>query len=559
VDVAPGGGLRLRIDVARPRLSLCMIVRDSAKTLPAALESIRPWVDEMVIVDTGSVDETPRIVESFGGRLFHFPWCDDFSAARNESVRHARGDWVFWMDADDTSPPDCGRGIRGLTNGEVDPSVLGFFMQVHCPIDGPDGEHDVEVVDQVKLFRNRPDLRFDGRIHEQVLGAISGAGGKVAWTNLHVVHSGSDQSPEGREKKRQRDLRILELELAERPEHPFTLFNLGMTYNHFARFAEAVDYLRRGIARALPTDLHLRKVYALLAGAELGLGRAEQALETCRRGLGLFPLDTELQFREGVILQALGRLNEARQAYLDALSSTDERHVASVLRGLTGYKAHHNLAMVAAEMGDLAEAERQWREVLHEVPGYRPGWRGLGEILVRGSRFAEAESLAEQLLKKDGSLRIEGLLIKSRTALARQQFTEARDALDRAATERPDDLDTLRARGQFFFEHGAPDEAERALKSLIEHDPHDASAHHNLGTVFLLAQRYDEAVQAYRQALRYRPNHAATYLHLGYALKESGRPNEAVTEWKHVLRLVPGDPSARQELVRAGIAPGRSA
>ena len=93
-----------------PRLSLCMIVRDSARTLPACLESIRPWVDEMVIVDTGSVDETPRIVESFGGRLFHFPWCDDFSAARNESLRHARGDWLFWMDSDDTIPPECGRG-----------------------------------------------------------------------------------------------------------------------------------------------------------------------------------------------------------------------------------------------------------------------------------------------------------------------------------------------------------------------------------------------------------------------------------------------------------------
>ena len=78
-----GGGFRLPRNLARPKLSLVMIVRDSAQTLPACLESIRPWVDEMIIVDTGSVDETPRIVESFGGKLFHFPWCDGFSAARN--------------------------------------------------------------------------------------------------------------------------------------------------------------------------------------------------------------------------------------------------------------------------------------------------------------------------------------------------------------------------------------------------------------------------------------------------------------------------------------------
>ncbi len=89
-----------------------MIVRDSALTLRPCLESIRPWVDEMVVVDTGSIDETPHIVNEFGGRLFHFPWCDDFSAARNESLRHARGDWLFWMDSDDTISADCGRKLR---------------------------------------------------------------------------------------------------------------------------------------------------------------------------------------------------------------------------------------------------------------------------------------------------------------------------------------------------------------------------------------------------------------------------------------------------------------
>ncbi|MFI5460727.1 MAG: tetratricopeptide repeat protein [Isosphaerales bacterium] len=263
---------------------------------------------------------------------------------------------------------------------------------------------------------------------------------------------------------------------------------------------------------------------------------------------GAVPAGHRAAVSRGVVLNALGRLDEARQAYQGALTDREERHFASVDRALSGFKARHNLALVLADMGDLAEAERQWREVVREVSRYRPGWRGLGEILLRGGRFAEVEALAEALLS-DGPLRIEGLLIKSRTALARKQFAEARDALDQAVAERPDDLETLRTRGQFFLEHGAPDEAERALKSLIEHDPRDASAHHNLGTLLLATQRYDEAVQEYRQALRYRPNHAATYLQLGYALKESGRHSEAVPAWEHVLRLAPGDPSARRELM----------
>jgi len=528
---APGGGLRLAHE--NPRLSLCMIVRDSARTLPACLESIRPWVDEMVIVDTGSVDETPRIVESFGGRLFHFPWCDDFSAARNESLRHARGDWLFWMDSDDTIPPECGRQLRGLIDREVPPNVLGFVVQVHCPggSEEGDGESDVTAVDHVKLFRNRPDLRFDGRIHEQILPAIRRLGGEVAWTDLYVVHSGSDQSRAAQEKKRQRDLRLLELELAERPEHPFTLFNLGMTHVHGSRFDEAADYLRRGIARSGPDESHLRKAYALLVYAEMRLNHHEAALEACGRGRAMFPGDAELRFRQGVLLHELGRLEEARQAYLDVLDNREERHFASVDRGLAGFKARQNLAVVASDMGDLVEAERQWREVVREAPRYRPGWRGLGETLVRRGRFAEAESLAEELLR-DRPLRAEGWLLRNRIARRLGCWADARVELDRAVADCPDDPETLRTRCQFLFEHGASDEAERALRSLIDHDPDDASAYHNLGTLLLRTQRHDEAVQAFRQSLRHRANHPATYLNLGYALKEGGHIDEAIGAWE---------------------------
>jgi len=180
-----------------------MIVRDNARTLPACLESVRPWVGEMVIVDTGSMDDTPRIVESYGGRLFHFPWCDDFSAARNESLRHANREWLFWMDSDDTIPRDCGRGLRRLIDRHVPANVLAFVVQVHCPGGGDSGDpaFDVTAVDHVKLFRNRPDIRFDGRIHEQLLPAIRRVDGQVAWSDVYVVHSGSDQSPDAQRKK----------------------------------------------------------------------------------------------------------------------------------------------------------------------------------------------------------------------------------------------------------------------------------------------------------------------------------------------------------------------
>ncbi len=192
------------------------------------------------------------------------------------------------MDSDDTIPPECGRRLRMLIDGHPDPRVLGFVMQVHCPGGGEsgDGDPDVTVVDHVKLFRNRPDLRFDGRIHEQILPAIRRLGGEVAWTDVYVVHSGSDPSPPAQERKRVRDMRLLRLELAERPEHPFTLFNLGMTHAHASQFAEAADYLKRSIARSNPDESHLRKAYALLVYAEMRQDHRDEALEICRRGRG---------------------------------------------------------------------------------------------------------------------------------------------------------------------------------------------------------------------------------------------------------------------------------
>jgi glycosyltransferase involved in cell wall biosynthesis len=344
LQLAPGGGLVLsRQNV---QLSLCMIVRDNAGTIEACLMSIRPWVDEMVVVDTGSRDDTPLIVERLGARLFHFPWCDDFSAARNESLRHARGRWLFWMDSDDTIDADCGRKLRELAAQDPRPAVRGYVIQVHCPGAGEDGQNDLTVVDHVKLFPNLPELRFEGRIHEQILPAIRRAGGETIWTDLFVVHSGYDHSPKGQEHKKERDLRLLNLELRERPDHPFTLFNLGMTYADVGDYRQAVTFLQRSIERSGPTESHLRKAFALLVHCQGGLGQLQSAEETCREGLARFPEDLELRFRRGILLHELGRSREAVAAYLDVLENKGERYFTSVDRGIRGFKARQNLAVV---------------------------------------------------------------------------------------------------------------------------------------------------------------------------------------------------------------------
>lgn len=543
---APGGGLKL---VAKDLvLSLCMIVRDNEKTIVPCLESIRPWVDEMIVVDTGSKDKTPEIARQLGARVYHFPWCDSFSAARNESLRHARGRWLFWMDSDDTIDEKNGRKLRALARRETDPSLLGYIVQVYCPGDNDDG--DFTVVDHVKLFRNRPELRFDRRIHEQIIPAIRQAGGELAWTDLFVVHSGSDHSPEGKARKVERDLRLLQLELKEQPDHPFTLFNLGMTYAEVGRYVEAVEFLQRSLKHSQPGESHLRKAYALLVGAFSQANRPDDAWQTCETGLKLFPLDDELRFRKGALLHEQGRGREAVAAYLDLLERHEERHFTSVVQGIAGFMARHNLAAVYTELDEFAQAEKQLRLAIQDRPRYRPAWRGLGDLLLRQRKLKEAKTMIE-CMATDPHLKSEALVLKAQLAEANGDQNAARHLFEQGAKEYPDRTEPLQALCRYLFEHNQPEAAAQALQELIRRDPKDSSACHNLGMVHFRLGRYREAVAAYRQALEHRPRSASIYCQLGHALKHDGQLEAAVAAWHETLRLAPGDPEATEALAQA--------
>src|SRR5215467_136999 len=101
----------------RPRRSLCMIVRNEEQHLAECLECVADLMDEIVVVDTGSTDRTRDVAGRFGARVFDFPWVDSFAAARNESLRHATGDWIFWLDADERLTPPNRTKLRRLFAG----------------------------------------------------------------------------------------------------------------------------------------------------------------------------------------------------------------------------------------------------------------------------------------------------------------------------------------------------------------------------------------------------------------------------------------------------------
>ena len=491
-------------------------------------DSAMKWVDEIIVVDTGSTDATPDICRRLGAKVFQFPWCDDFSAARNESLRHASGKWIFWMDSDDTIDEVNGQNLRDLVSRNHPPNVMGYVMQVHCPSHGEEGLHDVTMVDHVKLFRNHPKIRFEGRIHEQILQPIRALNGDVVFTDIFVTHSGSDNSPEGRIRKRKRDLAILAKDLEERPEHPFVLFNLGMTYFDAQEFGKAIGFIERSLSRASPTESHVRKAYAFLVGAYCQLNRFEEARSIVEKALVLLPNDAELTFRQAIIHQHFGWLRQAESCYLKLLEPKGERHFDSVDIGIHSFKTRHNLARVYDEMGAVDKAIEQWHKITVESPFYWIGWRGLVDCLVTHSRLDEAEQVVVRIkdLKHPPHhyLRMEAVIAEARIHIVRGEMTSARSLLESGIKEFPKGVDLLRELSRLLFEHFDPAEACDAQERLVRMTPDDPSALHNLGTNYCRLERWKDALAPLEKASNLRPTFQPTIDLLGVARATSRRP-----------------------------------
>ena len=231
------------------------------------------------------------------------------------------------------------------------------------------------------------------RQYEQILPAINRLGGTVTWTDIFVVHSGSDHSVEGQAKKLERDLRLLTLEERERPNHPFTQFNLGMTHLEMKRFDEAARYLERTIAVAGPQESHVPKAFSLLIQALSELGRIDEARKRCDEGLERYADDPELIFRAGVLAQHTGRPWDAERYYRKILEDTFAPRFRSIDRAILGYKTCQNIACLHADQGRHAEAEHYWRRVLDERPRYDVAWQGFVASLVKQDKIAEAREI----------------------------------------------------------------------------------------------------------------------------------------------------------------------
>jgi glycosyltransferase involved in cell wall biosynthesis len=157
--------------------------------LPNALESVHGLFDEIVLVDTGSTDRTREIAQEFGARVFDFVWVDDFAAARNAALARATGDFAFWLDADDVIDQPQRERLERLVAGLSPAAQAAYVLKCSCD-PGPNGDGGQTVVDHIRLFPIREEVKWTFRVREQILPALRRADVPVKWTDIVIRHTG---------------------------------------------------------------------------------------------------------------------------------------------------------------------------------------------------------------------------------------------------------------------------------------------------------------------------------------------------------------------------------
>jgi glycosyltransferase involved in cell wall biosynthesis len=254
-----------------------MIVKNEECNLARCLDSVKGLSNQIIIVDTGSTDATPSIAAGYGAQVIPFDFTFvDFAGARNHALAHAQGRWILMLDADEVLAPDGAPKIAQLmAQGEN----AGYFLERH----NHSSDSGSPIKDYVvRLFPNRPDYRYRGRVHEIIDTAILSAGGRLHKTDIRIDHTFSPDS-ETRRRKNRWYIEILKEEIARDPSDDSRFDFLAAEYHQLGMFDEAMETMEQ-IVRARPFDArahYFLGVYHLVYQNDLARSRASfnQALK----------------------------------------------------------------------------------------------------------------------------------------------------------------------------------------------------------------------------------------------------------------------------------------
>lgn len=359
-------------------VSLCMIVKNEEDYLPACLQSVKDVVDEIIIVDTGSQDKTVEIAQKFGAKVYYFKWNNNFSEARNESLKYASKDWILIMDADDEFYPEDKRALKVLLSGKLNENAVYYFETLsYCGDKIDDDNMTVNI--NPRLFKNNQGIHYEGEIHNQLICMHNEC--NIICNPIKIHHYGYLENRMILKDKRNRNITILNKQIKDHPEYKFAYFNLGNEYAASGDMLKALECYYKAYEdfepeRGFSPILLIRIVYS-----NYRIGKYGDALKFIDIGTGYFPECTDFYFFKAAVFKELKNPVFQIKALEKCIKIGEAPSQMKFLYGVGSFRAYYELGNAYMRLKDYTAAYNYYIEAVKSKSDFIDPLYGIAHIL----------------------------------------------------------------------------------------------------------------------------------------------------------------------------------
>jgi len=302
------------------RLSQCMIVKNEERHIERALGWAKDFAYEQIVVDTGSTDRTVELAEKFGAKVVHFKWINDFSAAKNFAMDQAKGNWIAILDADEYMPREDVKELMDILKKiQSDPAMAKQYDAItNSWVQLDDNDNAFAILTNQRIFRNSPELRYEGKIHE----VVNIRNQVVNATNLRIMHTGYAASVFNEADKRERNLKLLRDENKRDPEDPDIMLYLADSLKAAGSEesrAEAEELYLKALKSTRPAKTMIKQLaYDFLIPRYSGdiryadeKVRKDEALKLCDEAIAELPAHIDYYYYRAILNNQRGKFKEA--------------------------------------------------------------------------------------------------------------------------------------------------------------------------------------------------------------------------------------------------------
>lgn len=501
--------------VKAPTISACLIVKDEEAFLENCLRSIQGWVDEIIVVDTGSRDKTVEIAQRFTDRVYFHPWQNSFSIARNQAMGYATGDWILTIDADEELVSGAGTLLREAVREAGDADAI--YCNVISIFSGgkKQARHNSE-----RLLRNNGIIHYEGRVHNRVVGI-----NRPKMSRVELMHYGYNVEEKKSQEKFLRTVALLKEQIQDAPENPMPHHYLGTSYLARGMYRESLVESLQAIELAErfgKADVIYLTTHHNAALAFLELGKLHEAREYSLRALKKYPdhLDSiymltvlageEKNWRE---LLEYGR----RFLALRDLFETHPERAGVVLNSSIreGWRIHSLLGHAHHALNDLPAMENHYRTAVETAADK---WRCLLHIAIYHLERSQDMELAGRYLdltRQEASDEPAVWFVAAKWHHLLGDQEGERKSLVRLFELGTDDTSMLNRLARLSLAVGDLDTAAASLDALVTIQPDDYEALCNLGDLKRRHHDLAGAVEVLGRAVALNPTPVLPWLQLG--------------------------------------------